>query len=172
MILKKMQHSRSTSFAISLLILFYLPSSNLLVQVGFVVAERVLYIPSMGYCMLVGIGATQLIKHRHRIVTLASKLGIGFLIICFSVKTVHRSQVWNTGKGLYVEALKVYRNDALMLSNLAYMYASVGDAEMAERVELFAIATNPKYVQPYRNYGSLLKKQQRYEEAEKVCNLY
>merc|ERR1712051_1131446 len=34
----------------------FLPASNLFFPVGFVVAERILYIPSMGFCLLVAIG--------------------------------------------------------------------------------------------------------------------
>ena len=38
-----------------LLLVPYAPASNVLFPVGFVVAERVLYIPSMGYCLLLAI---------------------------------------------------------------------------------------------------------------------
>lgn len=38
----------------------FLPASNLFFRVGFVVAERVLYLPSMGFCMLIVIGLKQL----------------------------------------------------------------------------------------------------------------
>ncbi|XP_064083702.1 LOW QUALITY PROTEIN: protein O-mannosyl-transferase TMTC2-like [Macrobrachium nipponense] len=44
----------------SLLVMPFLPASNLLAYVGFVVAERVLYIPSMGACLLVALGAQAL----------------------------------------------------------------------------------------------------------------
>ncbi|XP_066944879.1 protein O-mannosyl-transferase tmtc2-like [Macrobrachium rosenbergii] len=44
----------------SLLVVPFLPASNLLAYVGFVVAERVLYIPSMGACLLVALGAQAL----------------------------------------------------------------------------------------------------------------
>lgn len=43
-------------FSLALLVLPFLPASNLLFPVGFVVAERVLYLPSMGLCLLVAIG--------------------------------------------------------------------------------------------------------------------
>ena len=42
--------------SLSLLILPFLPASNLFFPVGFVLAERVLYIPSMGFCLLVALG--------------------------------------------------------------------------------------------------------------------
>ena len=42
--------------ALSLLILPFLPATNIFFHVGFVLAERVLYLPSMGFCLLVAIG--------------------------------------------------------------------------------------------------------------------
>lgn len=42
--------------ALSLIVLPFIPASNLFFPVGFVVAERVLYVPSMGFCMLVANG--------------------------------------------------------------------------------------------------------------------
>ncbi|XP_052895979.1 protein O-mannosyl-transferase TMTC2 [Anopheles moucheti] len=47
--------------AVALLTLPFLPASNLLFYVGFVVAERILYLPSVGYCLLVGLGVSGLI---------------------------------------------------------------------------------------------------------------
>nr|XP_040234263.2 protein O-mannosyl-transferase TMTC2 [Anopheles coluzzii] len=47
--------------SVALLALPFLPASNLLFYVGFVVAERILYLPSVGYCLLVGLGAGALI---------------------------------------------------------------------------------------------------------------
>lgn len=34
----------------------FLPASNLFLTVGFVLAERILYVPSAGYCLLIAIG--------------------------------------------------------------------------------------------------------------------
>ena len=50
------ERHRTVVLALSLLVLPYLPASNLFFPVGFVVAERILYLPSMGFCMLVGYG--------------------------------------------------------------------------------------------------------------------
>lgn len=51
---------RVVGVALSLLILGYLPASNLLVYVGFVLAERVLYLPSIGYSLLLAFALQQL----------------------------------------------------------------------------------------------------------------
>jgi len=47
-------------FSLALLILPFLPASNLFFRVGFVVAERVLYLPSLGACLLVAVGLSNL----------------------------------------------------------------------------------------------------------------
>ena len=46
----------STLLALSWIVIPFLPASNLFFPVGFVIAERVLYLPSMGYCLLLAIG--------------------------------------------------------------------------------------------------------------------
>jgi hypothetical protein len=48
---------------LALLIFPFLPSSNIFFPVGFLVAERVLYIPSLGYCFLFGSFAARGIEH-------------------------------------------------------------------------------------------------------------
>ena len=49
-----------------LVVVPFLPASNLFFRVGFVVAERVLYLPSAGYCLLVALGVSVLARYRWR----------------------------------------------------------------------------------------------------------
>ena len=50
------QTKRSVLFSLFMTLLPFVPASNVLFPVGFVIAERILYLPSMGYCLLVAIG--------------------------------------------------------------------------------------------------------------------
>lgn len=50
--------------SLAMMILPFLPASNLFFPVGFVIAERVLYAPSMGFCMLIGYGWNILMDKR------------------------------------------------------------------------------------------------------------
>ncbi|OQR67882.1 transmembrane and TPR repeat-containing protein 3-like [Tropilaelaps mercedesae] len=54
----------AVAMALTLAALPYLPASNLLFPIGFVVAERVLYLPSMGLSLLVAIGWNRLYQTR------------------------------------------------------------------------------------------------------------
>lgn len=70
----------------------FLPASNLFFRVGFVVAERILYLPSMGFCLLVIIG----IKHLSTIIGQNNywvrcsctyvKIGVSFMCMCICNK--------------------------------------------------------------------------------------
>ena len=48
--------------SLSLAVLPFMPAANLFFPVGFVIAERILYLPSMGFCLLVAIGYSKLVK--------------------------------------------------------------------------------------------------------------
>ena len=146
----------------------FLPASNLFFAVGFVVAERVLFLPSMGFCILVGFGATKLITYvKHSAIKKAIQAAIFILFLTYSIKTVNRNTKWLSGQSLYIEALKLNRYDGLMYSNLGY---SLEDTvpRLAEDAHRLAVELTPNYSQPFRNYGALLMKQQRYSEAELV----
>ena len=46
--------------SLALIIVPFLPASNLFFRVGFVIAERILYLSSIGFCMLIVIGIRQI----------------------------------------------------------------------------------------------------------------
>lgn len=57
-------YCRSVILAVSLIVIPFLPASNIFYPVGFVIAERILYIPSAGYCLLIVIGFKKLLSGR------------------------------------------------------------------------------------------------------------
>uniref|UniRef100_A0A8C9LDF7 DUF1736 domain-containing protein n=1 Tax=Pavo cristatus TaxID=9049 RepID=A0A8C9LDF7_PAVCR len=57
--------SKTVLMALCLIVLPFIPASNLFFPVGFVVAERVLYVPSMGFCILVAHGWKKLSNKRY-----------------------------------------------------------------------------------------------------------
>ena len=71
-------------FSLSLMLIPFLPATNLLVRVGFVVAERVLYLPSAGYCLLIALGVWTLVERAGR----NARVMIGtavIVVICLSI---------------------------------------------------------------------------------------
>ncbi|KAK9759002.1 Protein O-mannosyl-transferase TMTC, DUF1736 [Popillia japonica] len=91
--------------AVAFLALPFLPATNLLFYVGFVVAERVLYLPSAGWCLLCGIGAAKmwdLRKYRPMMT-----IGVFVVVLAFCTKTVLRNMDWFDENSLYRSAIPI-----------------------------------------------------------------
>ena len=90
--------------SVAIIVFPFIPASNMFFYVGFVLAERVLYMPSMGVCLLVGLGVHTLYNKyftqnaARRELVLA---GLVLLIAAFSAKTVIRNRDWQTEERLY-----------------------------------------------------------------------
>lgn len=89
--------------SLAFLTLPFLPATNLLFYVGFVVAERVLYLPSAGLCLMVGLGGAALYR-KYR-----TPFTVGFIgvLLTFSAKTVMRNKDWTNEEALYRAAINV-----------------------------------------------------------------
>lgn len=107
------RHVAACGVAASLgfLVLPFLPASNLFFYVGFVIAERILYLPSVGACLIVGaaisgcyrIARRNGSRRRGRAVLLATTV-----LVCFmSAKTLLRNADWFDEESLYRSALHV-----------------------------------------------------------------
>ncbi|KAK7575684.1 hypothetical protein V9T40_011970 [Parthenolecanium corni] len=92
------------AICVSLLVLPFLPATNLFFYVGFVVAERVLYIPSVGYCFLVAV-AHELLERRVNFKHFRVLFSV--LIIVFSVRTLLRNKDWHSEETLYRSGIEV-----------------------------------------------------------------
>ena len=54
---------RLVMMSVAMIIVPFLPATNLFIKVGFVVAERVLYLPSSGWCLLFALGLSKMLVH-------------------------------------------------------------------------------------------------------------
>lgn len=73
---------RILTLGLGFLIIPFLPASNLFFRVGFVVAERVIYLPSIGYCILFTYGFSLLSKQAKKKVP--SKQSAKLMMNCFN----------------------------------------------------------------------------------------
>lgn len=95
-------------FSLGLLAIPFLPATNLFFYVGFVIAERVLYIPSMGFCLLVAAGLRSVhIRLRHRFCRRLLVCCSAALILLFGIKTVLRNRDWQNEEMLYKSGIYV-----------------------------------------------------------------
>ncbi|KAH9642454.1 hypothetical protein HF086_007586 [Spodoptera exigua] len=154
--------SSALSMGLALLVLPFLPASNLFFPVGFVVAERVLYMPSMGWCLLVAHGWRLLAKRRAKLAASA----LIFLLLAFSAKTYMRNWDWKTEYSIFASGLKVNRNNAKLYNNVGHALEAEG--KYAEALEFFntAVSVQPDDVGAHINVGRTYNHLGRYQEAE------
>lgn len=95
-------------FSLGLLAVPFLPATNLFFYVGFVIAERVLYIPSMGFCLLVAVGMRSLyVRLRRRSFRTMLVYCSATMVLLFGVKTVLRNRDWQNEEMLYKSGIYV-----------------------------------------------------------------
>ena len=155
-------------FALSILVFPFLPASNLLFPVGFVVAERVLYIPSMGYSILIAIGSYRLTSISSKFTRLATQIGLGYLLIFHTIKTIDRNRDWRSNIDLFTSAIKINTNNAKLYSNLGHEYEQLMNYSYAESLYRTAIEIQNDDIGAFINLGRILKAQGKLIEAEKV----
>lgn len=91
------------------MVLPFVPATNILFYVGFVVAERVLYIPSVGFCLLLGLGAGVLTKdwtqsdRKSRVFMLSLLL----TLCAMCGYTLRRNLDWRDEESLFRSALHI-----------------------------------------------------------------
>ncbi|KAL7019450.1 hypothetical protein ACKWTF_011123 [Chironomus riparius] len=134
---------------------FLLPASNLLVTVGFVLAERILYIPSMGFSILVLYGAQLLyenVSKMRRVLQVS-----GFLLLCFfCLKTISRNQDWHTRETLLKSGLRVLPANAKMHYNYANFLRDSSRFDLAKHHYRRALKLWPSYASAWNNLGTLI----------------
>ena len=166
------RHKKTILFAISLVVFPFIPASNLFFPVGFVVAERVLYLPSMGFCMLVGYGAWCMIQRMNKsaVTKCLLTLAITYLIAIHSLKTLVRNRSWHSSFTIYSTGVRFNPRNGVMLSNLGIEYAITKDYAQAELLYKTSVEVAPSYSRGFYNLGKLLKMMHRYHEAEEVIH--
>ncbi|VDK83351.1 unnamed protein product [Litomosoides sigmodontis] len=159
------QH-RFALFFIIFYILTFLPASNFFVTVGFVLAERVLYLPSIAFC-IIAISICDGIEE----VTMKTKIGNILkliILIILLAKSYMRSMEWQNELDLYKSGLKVCPNNAKIYYNLAKIMADKGDISRATVNYINAIRLNPTYENAMNNLANIYLKFDRNVEAEQL----
>ncbi|XP_060800684.1 protein O-mannosyl-transferase TMTC1 [Amyelois transitella] len=147
---------RHTPVVVGLLLLVipYLPASNLLVTVGFVVAERVLYIPSIGSVILTAYGMELLWRR-------ANSRWLLFLVAATSVasgvaRTHLRNRDWRTRETLLRADLAVLPHNAKLHYNFANFLKDIEQQENAIKHYKEALKLWPSYASAHNNLGTLV----------------
>ncbi|KAG7467091.1 hypothetical protein MATL_G00149650 [Megalops atlanticus] len=160
---------RILTFGLVLLVIPFLPASNLFFRVGFVIAERVLYLSTAGYCLILtyAVGFCCCLWRKHKSLLRAAVLG---LLCVYVARCALRSHQWRSEQRLFTSALSVCPLNAKVHYNVGKNLADRGNQSAAIKYYREAVRLNPKYVHAMNNLGNILKERNELVEAEELLS--
>eukprot|EP00730_Choanoeca_flexa_P015250 TRINITY_DN6961_c0_g1_i3.p1 TRINITY_DN6961_c0_g1~~TRINITY_DN6961_c0_g1_i3.p1 ORF type:complete len:622 (+),score=148.13 TRINITY_DN6961_c0_g1_i3:62-1927(+) len=142
----------------------FVPASGLLVETGFVVAERILYLPSIGYCIAVTAAVGALLQACNPAARrMLLSLGVVVLLL-FAGRTLMRNADWSGERSLYKTGLDVQPYNAKLHHN----YGRLVEGREAEYHFRMAIRQYKYYGSAYINLGVILANSDRLDEAIQI----
>jgi tetratricopeptide (TPR) repeat protein len=160
--------SRMAVFFASWFVLNLLPT-NSLIPLEDVVTDRWLYLPAVGYAVILAMAAEWLFRVKVRPSSRTGKLVFVFfcalLLEFYGFATVLRNFTWTSYWTLWEDAVTKSPNKARPHTALGLAFTSVGRIEEAIGEFKKAIQLNPMAGGAYLNLGYIYNKQGRFEEA-------
>ena len=146
---------RTLMFSLLFMLLPFLPASNMFQTVGFVAAERTLYSPSLGWCVLLARGAERLLS-RARGLTILTILA---LLLLTSARLLTRNTVWASRADLFRSGLASTPNNAKVWYNYGNFLRDQEDKDQARLCYKESVRLWPDYVIALNNLATVTDNQ-------------
>lgn len=163
------------SFGILWLFIHYIPVSNIVPNAYFI-ADRYLYIPSAGFCMVLAFADKNLfdklcyIKGR-RFALYITTVPVIVLLAGYAFKTVSYNAAWRDNFSIWNHELKIYPDSARGYHFRGSAYSKAGNFEQALKDYNRSIELAPYYAEFYNNRGNFYAKFAEFSEAMKDYNM-
>jgi Tfp pilus assembly protein PilF len=140
-------------FPLGWFIIFYLPVSHLFFSINYFVADRYIYLPSLGIFLFLSLLINRFIKVKIRVIKFILIVCLIFVITVLSYLSWERTRVWKDDFTLWNDALKNY--DAPMAYyNRGYFYFKTGKYNEAISDFNNAIRLETDDLRAYQNRGN------------------
>uniref|UniRef100_A0A914ZRK5 dolichyl-phosphate-mannose--protein mannosyltransferase n=1 Tax=Parascaris univalens TaxID=6257 RepID=A0A914ZRK5_PARUN len=163
---ENMDENMQWLLSIALLVMPHVPASNLFLYVGFVVAERILYLPSTGFCILITLIIDRLYRslpRSQRIMRKSVDVLCISLLLAHTIRLTNRNVEWGDEEALYRSAVLI--NPAKAYANLGNVLARRGLKEEAQRAYRRALDHRPNMADTHYNLGVLYQERGDYARA-------
>ena len=155
--------SKQILIILTMTVVPFVPASNIFFTTGFVIAERCMYLPSMGCILLLAKGFQRLSRRLPSSVTTIFQL---WLIVSFTARTYQRCNDWKDEMSLFSADLKVNPNNIKLLNNVGRLYEKSSLLSESEQYFQRAIQVDPEHLRSYLNLGNLYMRIENYTAAE------
>jgi tetratricopeptide (TPR) repeat protein len=180
---KLFKRLKDVSFALFLIFIILLPVVNIYFLYSRPIAEQRLYLPSVGFCILLALLFAKTLKRDNAITQKTSQrnlrlfgpLAVFSVLAFYSVVTVRRIADWRNPVVFWEKTVKSSPKSTRAYINLSITYDDAGRTEEAIQALKKSIEMDPKWGMAYFDLGIFYDKQGRTDEAtvmfEKGINL-
>ena len=162
---------RIISFSIFFFFITVSITSNLLIIIGTIMAERLLYIPSLGFCIfMVALGQKSLagvLQKRHIFHSYSLLIIIITLLIIslYAIRTWIRNEDWRDEAHLFSGVVRNASESARGHNQMAAVYFQNGNYAMALKEAKRAVEIHPDYKEAHYCLGTTYNKIGNYDKA-------
>jgi Flp pilus assembly protein TadD len=153
--------ARAVTWGVCFVALAWLPVSHLLFPVGTIFAERLLYLPSAGLCLLAGLGFAAGWRKAPRVCVAV----LGILALLGSMRILTRNGIWRDDASFAFATAADAPRSAKAAQNLGILLEDRGSPERAAESYARAVAIAPDWADARYNLAGALLKLGRVEEA-------
>lgn len=158
------------AFGLFWFVINYIPVSNI-VPLTYIVADRYMYIPSAGFCLVLAVCCSDLYRKlsssgkKEKVFSIWILIvSIIAIVVSYSVTTVMYNSVWINGSRLWTHAVKVTPMSYKAHNNLGKIYTRLGDLQRAVKLFNQSLALSP-YPKTYVNRGNAFYYAGDYDKA-------
>ncbi len=148
--------SRTVFFGMGFYLITFSIVSNLIVLIGTILGERLLYLPSVGFCLALPAAIWHFVP-RLALPPVRARAAFGALIALLAAlhaaRAVDRNPDWRHQDVLYLHDVEVVPNSAKALSNAGSILVNRGEHERALELYRKAIEIAPEFEKPYKMSG-------------------
>jgi tetratricopeptide (TPR) repeat protein len=124
------RRNRAVAAGLVIIGVAWLPTSNLLFPAGIVIAERTLYLPSVGLVLVAAAGFAALAR---RAGPRAAAAALAVIVVAFGIRSARRATDWRDSRSLVVASLLTHPESYKVHQSAARVYLHLGDTAAALR---------------------------------------
>jgi tetratricopeptide (TPR) repeat protein len=155
-------------FALGFALLTFSVVSNIFLLIGTILGERLLYLPSIGFCLAVALvvrRACERLPLGERAISAVFLAFFAVTVGLHSWRTVVRNRNWTAEEDLDLHDLALYPGSAKVVNNAGVVMAKLGRLEEAVPLLRRATEITPNQVLPFVNLAGALYQLGRVDEA-------
>ncbi|MBZ5554127.1 MAG: tetratricopeptide repeat protein [Acidobacteriia bacterium] len=140
--------------------------SNIVIPIGTIRADRLMYLPAVGLCLPIGMALARVHEAVHGKITRAVFWGLfGVLLVVLTARTIFRNRDWADALTLSIHDIQVSPRSGKLQNNLGALYFQTNQYSLAMEHYRIAESIMPDSPSLLTNIGISLKQQGQIDEA-------